>query len=211
MNHDHQHHPRHRFDPAKARNLLRPERRLIHEPMELLRAMGVTPGLRLGDFGCGPGFFTAPLLEVAGDQGGVTALDDEPAMLDLLRGHVPPSARLRVVRGDATRTGLEAESLDGILFAFTLHEVQTRPALMEASRLLTPGGRVWALEWGGGPCPDRGDGQPAGPPMDHRLLEEKLTALLESAGFTVEARGQRLDGCQYWLRAGKGHSTQKIH
>lgn len=193
------HHPRHRFDPSKARNLLDPTRRLIADPVQMVREMGVKPGLRVGDFGCGPGFFTPALLEVVGPAGRVVAVDDEPAMLELLRERLPqPAPRVQILAADVRATGLPAAALDGVFFAFTLHEVESLLALREAWRVLTPGGVVLALEWGTAPCPERGDGRPAGPPMDHRLSVEKLAGLMEEVGFREISGGERLGGCQYW-------------
>ena len=49
------------------------------------RALAATPGARLLDVGCDPGFYSLELLEDVGPSGSVVGVDSSPAMLALAR------------------------------------------------------------------------------------------------------------------------------
>ncbi|ABK42982.1 Methyltransferase type 11 [Magnetococcus marinus MC-1] len=204
MGHHHHHHPKHRFDPSHAARLLDPARRGIEDPHALVQEIGIKPGMALVDLGCGAGFFTPALLQTVGAEGSVTAVELQPEVLAFFRGHVGTPPNLQDCCADLTQTGLPAAHYDAVFIAFTLHEVTVAEALVEIKRLLKPGGVLVALDWGVfGPCPERADGKKMGPPEDHRLLLDTLRGLLQAAGLVEEAAGERLGGCQYWLRAHK--------
>ncbi len=200
------HHPHHRFDPAKAQKLLDPKWRLIDDPVQLVRDMGIKPDQHVVDLGCGAGFFTKALLEVVGNNGRVTAVDVQQPILDFFHNHVGQHPNLEVIKSDLCQTGLDSGQYDVAFIAFTLHEVEVANALQEVSRILKPGGLLMALEWGNiEPCPDR-DGKPVGPPEDHRLLPPTLLHQLDEAGFKTINQEERLGGCQYWVVAQSGEA-----
>ncbi|MBF0146166.1 MAG: methyltransferase domain-containing protein [Magnetococcales bacterium] len=198
----HHHHPGHRFDPAKAARLLDRQWRLIEDPLELVRAMGIGTGMRVVDLGCGPGFFTRAILDAVGASGHVAAVEMQGEILDLFRRQIAPRPNLEVHRADLCATGLARGQWDVAFLAFTLHEVEVATALEEINAILADAGRLIVLEWGPGSlCPSRDGGEPAGPPADHRLAQEVLEHSLAEAGLVREADGQRLGGCHYWIRA----------
>jgi SAM-dependent methyltransferase len=198
------HHPQHQFDPAKAQKLLDPKWRLIDDPVQLVRQMGIKPGQYVVDLGCGAGFFSKALLEAVGNNGRVTAVDVQQPVLDVFHSHVGQRPNLEVKEADLCRTGLESGQYDVAFIAFTLHEVKVVDALLEVSRILKPGGLLIALEWGNiDPCPER-DGKRVGPPEGHRLLPTTLLYQLDEAGFKAINQEERLEGCQYWVVAQSG-------
>ncbi|OSM01671.1 class I SAM-dependent methyltransferase [Magnetofaba australis] len=202
MSHDHGHHPKHRFDPARAATLLDPKRRLIDDPLTLVRQMGVGEGMRVADLGCGAGFFTLPLLEAVGDGGHVTAVDVQPEVLEFFRQRAPDAPNLALTEADLTATGLPDDAFDAVFIAFTLHETPAMAALAEAKRILKPGGVAIVMEWGEfGPCPEREPGRKAGPPEDHRLLAAAMREHLRANALEEVEYGERLGGCHYWIRA----------
>lgn len=112
----------------------------------LLDAVGVEPGMRALDLGCGPGDLTLALLARGAT---VTALDLSPGMLAIARRRVELHAdiqRATFVAAPVERTGLEAGGFDVIVGRFILHHVDLRPAARELSRLLADGGRGIFLE-----------------------------------------------------------------
>ncbi|MBF0285432.1 MAG: methyltransferase domain-containing protein [Magnetococcales bacterium] len=201
---DHPHHPKHRFDSDKVESLLDPRRRLIDDPLEVVRRLGVRSGMRVVDLGCGAGFFTPALLSAVGEGGWVAAVDVQEPVLAFFRRHVGEPPNLESVLADMSATGLPGGNWDAVFIAFTLHEVVVVEALKEIRRLLKPGGLLAVLDWGRRePCPEREPGRRAGPPEDERLLVDALRRHLDAAGFTELACGEFLDGCQYWLQARK--------
>jgi 2-polyprenyl-3-methyl-5-hydroxy-6-metoxy-1,4-benzoquinol methylase len=50
----------------------------------LVGRLGLAPGMKVLDAGCGPGRLTVPLARAVGPGGGVVALDGQPAMLGRL-------------------------------------------------------------------------------------------------------------------------------
>nr|CRH07303.1 Putative SAM-dependent methyltransferases. Methyltransferase type 11 [Candidatus Magnetococcus massalia] len=206
MSHHH-HHPKHRFDPAKAERLLDPRRRMVEDPAALVAEMGVETGMQIADLGAGAGFFTKGLLQAVGETGHVAAIELQPQVLELFNKHVGTHANLESHEADLSQTPLQDGRWDAAFIAFTLHEVVVADALREIARILKPGGQLMALEWGAyEPCPDRPDGKKAGPPADHRLMPQTLTKQLDEAGFSVSRQGERLGGCQYWICATKAAS-----
>jgi ubiquinone/menaquinone biosynthesis C-methylase UbiE len=114
-----------------------------------LRAL-VRHGLRedadLLEVGCGPGFVTARLLEHV-QQGFVTAIDIDSAMLGHARERIGDSTRVRFVEASATKTGLPDDAFDAVVVRLVLqHLPDVDAALAELGRVLRPGGRLIAVD-----------------------------------------------------------------
>jgi ubiquinone/menaquinone biosynthesis C-methylase UbiE len=161
---------------GKFANLSNAERIQELRPTELLRDIaGVTPGMTCIDLGCGTGVFALPMADLVGPAGAVYAVDTSQDMLDYVRSQRPPS-HLRLVRADAIATGLPGGIAGVCLLAFVLHEFRTPvDALIEARRLLKPGGRVIVAEW-------RMDSD-KGPPWEIRIDRRNAEGMLRQAGL----------------------------
>jgi ubiquinone/menaquinone biosynthesis C-methylase UbiE len=57
----------------------------VNRAKTIVALLGVTPGIKVLDAGCGPGRLTLPLAEAVGKQGEVIALDIESQMLERVR------------------------------------------------------------------------------------------------------------------------------
>jgi ubiquinone/menaquinone biosynthesis C-methylase UbiE len=113
-------------------------------------ALGASPGHDVLDVGCGPGFYTAELLDVVGDAGSLVAVDASPAMLDLARRRCAGRPNVTFHRADATALPVEDESFDRAVCVQVLEYVaEVDTALAELRRALRPGGRavVWDIDW----------------------------------------------------------------
>ncbi len=53
------------------------ERRQWQEPEPILKAIGMGPGKKIADIGCGSGFFTLPAARMAGKDGAVYGVDSD--------------------------------------------------------------------------------------------------------------------------------------
>lgn len=102
--------------------------------------MKLGQGLRTLDLGCGPGAFS-DLFE----KDDYVGVDLNPRYIDYARHH----RKGTFVVGDATRIELPDRRFDQVLIFGLLHHLSddaVRAVLKEAKRVLTPGGRVLAIE-----------------------------------------------------------------
>jgi SAM-dependent methyltransferase len=122
---------------------------LAPESEWLLDRVGLKPGQRAADLGCGPRGILDLLAERVGPDGWVTGLDTDPAHTAIAAGFLAERGVTwaDVVTGDARSTGLPAGSFD-LVHARTLLVNVPDPAgvVAEMARLAKPGGQVAALE-----------------------------------------------------------------
>jgi ubiquinone/menaquinone biosynthesis C-methylase UbiE len=104
---------------------------------------GLTPGMEVADFGCGPGTTTRMLASLVGPSGKVTGIDLHRPQLDQAaricsEQSVPNTI---FVDADACRTGLPSESFDVVYTRFLLlHLADPAACLEEMWRVLKPEG-----------------------------------------------------------------------
>jgi SAM-dependent methyltransferase len=158
-----------------------------------LDALGVGPGTRLLDVGCGAGL----VLRLAADRGAdVSGLDASPAMVAHAQARVPGAP---IVQGEIEELPFADGAFDAVT-GFNSFQYAARPvhALEEAVRVLAPGGRVLMLTWG---LPEQCEAAaylaalrpflpppPPGAPGPFALSSvDALTAVLEDARLDVLA------------------------
>ncbi|MGB6063635.1 MAG: class I SAM-dependent methyltransferase [Desulfomonilaceae bacterium] len=121
------------------------------------------------DVGTGSGLF-AEQFAAKGLQ--VTGLDANPHMLPAAQQHVPSGT---FQEGEAEKLPFPDGSFDLVFMGLLLHETDdTLAALQEAHRVVLK--RLAVLEW-------QDEEQDFGPPREHRLSFEKISALAGQAGF----------------------------
>lgn len=109
---------------------------------ELVRTLGVRPGDRALELGCGSGRVTERLCDAGAE---VTALDRSRPMLRRTAKRAPSA---NTILGEA-QTHTES-GYAHIVLAFVLHELPVdsrRELLAHAATLLAPHGRIGILEW----------------------------------------------------------------
>lgn len=119
-------------------------RQLVYE------ALGASPGERVLDVGCGPGFYSSELLDQVGAQGSVVGLDASPAMLAMAAHRCEGRPNVRFHEADATALPVDDADFDAALSVQVLEYVSdVDRALRELHRALRPGGRVliWDIDW----------------------------------------------------------------
>ena len=134
-----------------------PPRRLLQrfEVARLAALGGRTPGGRVAELGCGPGYGTKLILDVFG-AASVDAVDLDPAMIaKAARRLTRYQGRVNLAEGSATDLasafaasgGGEDGQYDTVFnFAVIHHIARWRDALAEVARVLKPGGRFFFTE-----------------------------------------------------------------
>jgi SAM-dependent methyltransferase len=180
----------------------------------LLDAVGAGPGKRVLDIATGPGYVAARAAERGADSVG---LDFSETMLAFARSRSP---NVEFVRGDATELPFLDGSFDAATCAFLLlHLGRPEAAVVEAARVLAPGGSAAFSVWdepsrgrwlgvvfdaftvaGALPPPD----VPHGPPFFRLADDGEFTRLLTDAGLadvtieTVEFPLRLTSGDELW-------------
>lgn len=110
---------------------------------EALLEAGLTEGMTVADFGCGPGTMTRMLASLVGPSGSVTGIDLHAAQLEQARHFCAKDglANTTFVTADACVTGLPPDRFDLVYCRFLLlHLTDPASCLREMSRVLRPGG-----------------------------------------------------------------------
>jgi len=121
----------------KVRDLLRPR-------LDVLKEAGIKSGYSVLDFGCGPGGYIMPLVELVGPSGKILALDIHPLAIDEVKKKMARKGIKNIVTIESDcSTGLPNNGVDIILLYDVFHGL-TRPddVLQELHRILKPGGTL---------------------------------------------------------------------
>ena len=163
----------HKFEsPARVAEL---------NPEVTLRKIGLKDGDVFCDIGAGPGVFTIPAAKVTSAR--VYAIDVLDEMLGIIAQKCSEQGIDNVTR--ILAKGYSYPIADGecdIVFMSTvLHEVDDTDALLkEIRRILAPQGKLVIIEL-------HKRETPIGPPVGHRISEEKLQQIVEGYSFAQDS------------------------
>jgi ubiquinone/menaquinone biosynthesis C-methylase UbiE len=151
----------------KVRDLLRPR-------LDVLKEAGIESGFSVLDFGCGPGGYIMPLVELVGPSGKIHALDIHPLAIHEVKKKATQKEVMNIVTIESDcRTGLPDNDMDTVLLYDVFHDL-TRPdeVLRELHRILKPGG---ILSF-----------------SDHHMKEEEILTRVTGAGmFRFVRKGKK--------------------
>ena len=156
----------------------------------LLRRLPIRSGMRVLDFGCGPGRLTIPIAHQVGEDGEVLAVDLQPAMLSIVERRAAGDGlrNVRTLQAAAGDGGLGEGRYDFALLVTVLGEVpagQRAATVEQLARALRSGGALAVIESAGDP---------------HRLRPKDVLSLAEPAGLHLEREDRRLLSTQILLR-----------
>ncbi len=142
-------------------------------PEKILDAIGVKPGMRVGEAGAGRGYFTFPLARRVGPGGVVFANDISTSSLDVIRERANREGvtNIKIVAGAAEDPLFPEKNLELIVMVYVLHEVEHRvPFLKNLRSYLRPG--CWLVIIEGN---TRGGTGHTPPFMTNRQVSDTLT------------------------------------
>lgn len=156
---------------------------LWSDPAGVVAKLGLKPGMVALDLGCGDGWFTKPIAQIAQR---VYALDAVPALVQATEQRVASIGHVQCIVGDAMDASRYVpEPLDYILLANTLHGAPDRAALVQScAALLKTGGYLAIVGWHVRPREEcQVLGKPRGPHPDLRMSAEETIKVVQACGF----------------------------
>jgi len=152
---------------------------------KLLKGIGIKPGMKIADLGCGlRGYFALHAARLVGSHGLVYGVD---VLRSALKG-VQSSARLLGITNVKTvwsdlevfkGTRIPEESLDLALLINVLFQVRKREEVIkEAKRLIKKGGKILIVDWG--------KDSSFGPKKEDRVSPEEIKEIAKKLQLELE-------------------------
>ncbi|MDE0662101.1 MAG: methyltransferase domain-containing protein [Gammaproteobacteria bacterium] len=117
----------------------------------LLAPLGLRPGSRVLDYGCGPGFVTEGMAEIVGSNGRAYGVDLNASFVANASSRNSESDNISFHLVDGDRIPLDDAAVDRLLCKNVLEYVpDVQTTLAEFRRVLEPGGRLLLIDsdWG---------------------------------------------------------------
>jgi ubiquinone/menaquinone biosynthesis C-methylase UbiE len=166
---------------AGADWLERPEREREENPELALDAIGIRPGMIVGDIGAGTGYMSLRMAKRVGPSGKVYANDLQPDMLRRLRDNAARAgiANIETVLGEETDPKLPQGQIDLILLVDVYHEFSDPQKMLGKIRgALKPDGRLVLLEY-------RKEDPSIPIRPEHKMSVAEVRSELEPEGFKL--------------------------
>jgi ubiquinone/menaquinone biosynthesis C-methylase UbiE len=163
--------------PAGAQENSRRDARL--QPERVMDAVGIRPGMVVGEAGAGRGYFTFKLARRVGVSGKVYANDIDRAALDHVRQVCRDEAigNVETVVGEIEDPLFPVTGLEMVVMVYALHDFSRPVAFLQSlKKYLKPGGTVVILDQNPDISGDR-----------HFLTRERLVALFAEGGYQLAA------------------------
>jgi 2-polyprenyl-3-methyl-5-hydroxy-6-metoxy-1,4-benzoquinol methylase len=116
---------------------------------QIIQHLALKSGMKVLDFGCGPGRLTIPIAKQIGSDGEVTAFDIQPGMLQRVQAKVQAEhlGNIQFIQGAAGEGKLGHNLFDRALLVTVLGEIPNQEtAMQEIFNSLKPGGVLSVTE-----------------------------------------------------------------
>lgn len=164
---------------------MRKERQETEDPARVIEQIGITKGMTVCDFACGPGYYTIPFSEAVGSDGSIFAVDKNPVMISELKRNLAAKfsngpTNVRIIESDVIKTGIDDHSVDVVFFANVLHDLEDKRAfLTEVKRLAKKDQSIIVdVDWHKREMEN-------GPPIECRLSESQSRSILTENGLQI--------------------------
>jgi ubiquinone/menaquinone biosynthesis C-methylase UbiE len=139
-------------------------------------AIGVAPGMAIGEAGAGDGYFTLPMARRVGAAGAVYANDISRRALASLASNARRDGfgNIEVVEGDTDDPRFPRQDLELVVIVHAFHDFGQPVSVRNAKKYLRPGAAVAII--------DRDPSQGA---ESHFWPRERILGYAESAGFEM--------------------------
>lgn len=164
-------------------------------PETNITQLELAPGSRVADFGAGSGAYTLAAARAVTDRGKVYAVDVQKELLTKLSAHASAEGvgNVEIIWGNLDRVGgskILDETMDAVIVSNILFQSEDKQSLLlEAKRILRPGGKVLIIDWSesfGG----------IGPNPAHVVTLEEGKKLLSEAGLSLSKEFNA--GAHHW-------------
>lgn len=173
------------------------DRESWQQPEKVNTKLGELKGKTIADLGAGTGYFTVRL---AAKGANVIALDIDPRFIEYINNRKPGLSRDAAARIEAriceeNDSKLKSAEVDIVFSVNTYHHISDRPAYFRRLRAsIKPGGKLVIVDFKSGELP-------VGPPPEHKISSEDITAELKEAGYGKISVDQDLLQYQFVLEA----------
>jgi len=175
------------------------ERDTWQRPDDVLRELGLRPGMNVVDLGSGAGYFALKLAPRV-TPGQVLAVDLRRESLAFLwiRAILSGYGNLHTIRGDVDAPHLPAIPVDAVLIVNTFHELTGANAILDAlSRSMRAGAPLVIVDRAPRTTGD-------GPAADHEISGDAAERIVKESGFDLVRRDDRFidrrgDTDVWWL------------
>lgn len=165
----------------------RPDRDEWQMPDEVIRALGVKPGMVVADIGAGSGYFTRRFARAVAPDGKVFAVDIDGEILEYLKAEAERHklANISIIVSKEDDPMLPDDSVDLVFLCDTTHHIRERVSFYrKLIRAVRKGGRMAIIDFPPeantkGFCPH---------PRDELLSPEQVIREAEQAGFALIER-----------------------
>jgi len=125
------------------------DRETWQPPEKIMDAVGVEPGMRVGEAGAGTGYFTFPLARRVGPEGIVFANDISRSSLDVIRSRASDEglSNIKIVVGEVEDPLFPEKDLDMVVMVYVLHMLEKPVEFLKNVReYLEPGAPLVIIE-----------------------------------------------------------------
>jgi len=168
-----------KFDPQKLEKLNNPERIKSLNPDLIWEALNLKNPQILVDIGAGTGFF-ALLFCKKMKQGKIYACDTSDIMVNWMKENLSNHLNCSIIPTKCEESSIPVadELADLVYFVNVYHELEeSEKILLDSLRILKAKGKIAIIDWKVGETPE-------GPPLSHRISEEKVFKDIKNLGFS---------------------------